>query len=277
MVNCIIAKTKFKFNLLSKLMNKQIEKYVVDEELDDAIVVESKFVETYEVPNNEPSIRSKYYDIYYEDDKIIQVQFDEDKNFYGKVTYTDKYCLIEMLKDGVNRREYLLTEYACFYYILKIQDAIMIHSSSIQYKDHGILFIAKSGTGKSTQARLWKEYRDVVQINDDKNILILEDDKLVIYGNPWSGKSFIDVNKKVPLTELVFIYQNKENVIRPISKREQMILLMSQITNASFMYDKDKWDKLTNKLLLEKGYALGCTISLEAVETLENILEGKLC
>jgi len=40
------------------------------------------------------------------------------------------------------------------------------------------LFIASSGVGKSTQARLWKEHLNITQINDDKNIIIEEKDGL---------------------------------------------------------------------------------------------------
>ena len=90
------------------------------------------------------------------------------------------------------------------------------------------------GNGKSTQARLWKEHLDIVQVNDDKNIIIKENDELWIYGNPWSGKSFIDTNIRVKLTDLVFIYQSPENKIREISKKEQFLYLIPQITNSSF-------------------------------------------
>ena len=269
---CLIAKTKFKLDFVSPLMNKQIEKYQVSNIDRDYIHIESKIVREYDLPTVLPSIKSKYYNIYYEGDIIKQVQFNEDNSVYGVITYSDKHCLIEMDEGEVNRREYLLSEYALFYYVLKYQDAIMIHSSSIKYNDSGILFIAKSGTGKSTQAKLWKNYYDVIQINDDKNILILEDDNLMIYGNPYSGKSCIDENISTKLTHLVFIYQNKENVISSITKRQQMLLLMPQITNSSFMYNKEKWNRLTDKLLLGKGYLLGCTISKEAVDLLKSVL-----
>ena len=273
MINCTIAKTNFKFTMVSKLMNHQFKKYEADFD-DDFVYMESRIVEKIEVPNRKPDIKTKYYEIYYEGDSIVQIQID-DNFIYGKIIYKKDECYIEMTSGGIERKEYLFTEYAALYYILKKQEAILIHSSAIKYKDKGILFIAKSGTGKSTQARLWKQYEDIVQINDDKNILMEEDGKLMIYGNPWSGKSVIDENIKVELTDLIFIYQNKENVIRNLTKREQMLLLLPQITNSSFMYDKNKWDRLTNKLLLIDAKYLGCTISQEAVETLKNSLEAK--
>ena len=52
-----------------------------------------------------------------------------------------------------------------------------------------------------------------------------------------------------------------------------MMLLLPQITNPSFMYEKNKWDKLTNMLLHIDAKYLGCTISKEAVDTLKNNLE----
>lgn len=271
-MNCLIAKTNFEFKLISNLMNSQLEKYVAEEVKDNRITIESKVVNNFVLPNKEADITSKFYKIYYEDNKIIQAQYEND-NLYAVLTYQENYCLIEMLPGDIGRKEYLLTEYAGVYYILKEQEAILIHSSSFAYKNKGVLVIAKSGTGKSTHVRLWKEYENVIQINDDKNIIILENNKLMIYGNPWSGKSFIDQNISKELTDLVFIYQNKENVIRSVSKKEQMLLLLPQITNSSFMYDKNKWNKLTNQLLLINGKYLGCNISQGAVETLKKALE----
>lgn len=272
MISCTIAKTNFKFEMVSKLMNHQFKKYEANF-YGDFVYMKSSVVDEIIVPTGEPNIKTKYYEIYYINDSIIQIQYDGE-HVYGKITYKKDECYIEMLNGGIDRKEYLFTEYAALYYILQKQEAILIHSSAIKYKDLGILFIAKSGTGKSTQARLWKQYEDIIQINDDKNILMYENGKLIIYGNPWSGKSVIDENIQVELTNLIFIYQNKENTIRNLTKKEQMLLLLPQITNSSFMYDKNKWDKLTTKLLEIDAKYLGCTISKEAVDTLKNCLEG---
>lgn len=271
MISCTIAKTNFKFEMVSKLMNHQFKRYETNFD-DEYVYMKSSIVDNIVVPEGKPRIKTKYYEIYDVDDSIVQIQYDNDY-VYGKITYKKDECYIEMTNGGIDRKEYLFTEYAALYYILKKQEAILIHSSAIKYKDKGILFIAKSGTGKSTQARLWKQYEDIIQINDDKNILMDENGKLVIYGNPWSGKSVIDENIQVELTNLIFIYQNKENTIRNLSKREQMMLLLPQITNPSFMYEKNKWDKLTNMLLHIDAKYLGCTISKEAVDTLKNNLE----
>ena len=272
LIHCDIAKMNFSFSMVSSLMNKQLKKYECEEE--GNIVITSKIVDKLEVPNGEIEYHSKYYDIYRDGESLIQVLRDESENIFGIVIYNPNSAVILLENENVARKEYLLSEYAVLYYILRDQDAILIHSSSILYKDRGILFIAKSGTGKSTQARLWKEHLDIVQVNDDKNIIIKENDELWIYGNPWSGKSFIDTNIRVKLTDLVFIYQSPENKIREISKKEQFLYLIPQITNSSFMYNRDKWDMMTNALMDMNGYSMGCTISYDAVEMLKNRLEA---
>ena len=272
LIHCDIAKMNFSFSMVSSLMNKQLKKYECEKE--GNIVITSKIVDKLEVPNGEIEYHSKYYDIYRDGESLIQVQRDESENIFGIVIYNPNSAVILLENENVASKEYLLSEYAVLYYILRDQDAILIHSSSILYKDRGILFIAKSGTGKSTQARLWKEHLDIVQVNDDKNIIIKENDELWIYGNPWSGKSFIDTNIRVKLTDLVFIYQSPENKIREISKKEQFLYLIPQITNSSFMYNRDKWDMMTNALMDMNGYSMGCTISYDAVEMLKNRLEA---
>ncbi len=272
LINCTIAKTNFKVKMVSKIMNYQFKRYENDFKSDDYVYIESKIVEEINAPKKEYDSKTKFYELYYIDDYVVQILVENNER-YGKITYKKNECYIEMFAGDLDRKEYLFSEYAGMYYILKKQEAILIHSSSIKYKDYGILFSAPSGTGKSTQAKLWKQYEDIIQINDDKNTLLEEDGELYIYGNPWSGKSVIDNNTKAKLTHLVFNYQNKENVIRKISKKEQMLLLLPQISNTSFMYDKAKWDKLTTLLLQCDAFKLGCTISKEAVELVKKTIE----
>lgn len=271
LIHCEIAKEKFTFSLLSKMMRSQMEKYRISDEGD--ILISSEVVSAIEIPSSEKKYQSKYYDIFEEGEKIIQIQKDEEGHILGEVIYRRNEALILMESGNIARKEYLLSEYATLFYILRDQNAIMIHSSSIAYRDHGILFIAKSGTGKSTQARLWREHLGIEQINDDKNIILEEDGALYIYGNPYSGKALIDTNKKVRLTDLVFIYQSKENTVREVSKKEEFLYLMPHITNSSFMYDRKKWDHLTNRLMEIRGLLLGCDISYEAVDILREKLE----
>ena len=66
-------------------------------------------------------------------------------------------------------------------------DGIVIHSSAIELDGNGILFSAPSGTGKSTQANLWREHKGAVVLNGDRPALRTLDGSVYVYGTLWSG------------------------------------------------------------------------------------------
>ena len=47
------------------------------------------------------------------------------------------------------------------------QNMILLHSSLIDWKGRGLMFLGPSGIGKTTQAELWNQYRDALIINGD--------------------------------------------------------------------------------------------------------------
>lgn len=78
---------------------------------------------------------------------------------------------------------------------------ILVHSSVLMVDGEAVMFLAPSGTGKSTHTRLWRQvYGDrVTMINDDKPLVsVTTDDSEVhvnVYGTPWCGKHGIENNK----------------------------------------------------------------------------------
>ena len=268
-ITCMIATLVIEFDVHSKKMYQELLKY--QSSLKPQFFVESELVESVEIPNGKPDIHSSFYKLYKEP-ALQQVQFDENKHAIGKIEYFDNRIKISYNKEHVFQKEYLLMEYALVYFVLKNKNAIFIHSSAFSYHDKGILLIANSGTGKSTHARLWSRYENITQINDDKNLILYENDQLMIYGNPFAGKHLVHQNIVVPLTHLVFLHQSKENEAKILSKREQLLSLLPHMMNTSFFYTKEKWDFMTNKLLEIRSIALGCDISQEAVETLKKEL-----
>ena len=80
------------------------------------------------------------------------------------------------------------------------RSVLLIHASLVRHRGWGYPFIAKSGTGKSTQVSSWLRYiPDCDLMNDDNPILRIIDGKPYIYGGPWSGKTPCYRNVKAPL------------------------------------------------------------------------------
>lgn len=103
---------------------------------------------------------------------------------------------------------------------------IVIHASAIKHKGMGIMFSAPSGTGKSTQANLWRSYKEAIILNGDRPAVKFVDSKSFVYGIPWSGSSNEFINKRAPLSAIVMLEQSQENLISKLSYHEAVKKLM---------------------------------------------------
>ncbi len=114
--------------------------------------------------------------------------------------------------------------------LLPQRNRLLFHGSALTIDGQGILFTAKSGTGKSTHARLWRQVfgERVTMINDDKPFLMLGQDRVTVYGNPWLGKHHLGGNGQAPLRALCQICRAEENRVERVSPREAMPLLLQQ-------------------------------------------------
>ena len=107
------------------------------------------------------------------------------------------------------------------------RDIFLAHGSAIAVDGQGYLFTARSGTGKSTHTRLWREVfmERSAMINDDKPFLELTGDGIWIHGSPWSGKHGLDSNIRVPLKGICLLERGSENTIRPAKPEDVRELL----------------------------------------------------
>ena len=88
-----------------------------------------------------------------------------------------------------------------------IYDTILFHGSAVAVDGIGYLFTAKSGTGKSTHTRLWRELfgERAVMLNDDKPLIKVSENGIIVYGTPWDGKHRLSTNTFVPLKGICFM------------------------------------------------------------------------
>ena len=109
-------------------------------------------------------------------------------------------------------------------------DTLLFHGSVVAVDGEGYLFTAKSGTGKSTHTRLWREaFGDrAVMVNDDKPFLRLTEQGVLACGSPWNGKHGLGNNLSVPLRAVCILERGEENHIRPIKAKQALSMLLQQ-------------------------------------------------
>jgi hypothetical protein len=114
-------------------------------------------------------------------------------------------------------------------YFAQRNAGIFTHAIGIRELDgKGLLFAGKSGSGKSTTARLWYKHSKAMVLNDDRIIIRKLKDKFFIYGSPWHGAFsdyLISRIESAPLEKLFFIYRAPKNTVRQIPKKEAFNLL----------------------------------------------------
>ena len=97
----------------------------------------------------------------------------------------------------------------------------LFHAAVVTFRGKGYMFLGKSGTGKSTHARLWLRYNEGSELlNDDNPVVRISGDSAVVYGSPWSGKTPCYKNESSPLGGIVLLSQapfNKIERLRGVS------------------------------------------------------------
>lgn len=98
------------------------------------------------------------------------------------------------------------------------RELVLMHASLVRKDGKGYAFIAKSGTGKSTQVSLWLRHIPGCDLmNDDNPIVRLIDETPYIYGSPWSGKTPCYRNVKAKLGAITRIDRAPANSIERLT------------------------------------------------------------
>ena len=153
---------------------------------------------------------------------------------------------------------------------------IQIHSSMIDYRGKGLLFLGPSGIGKTTMAELWNQYRDALIINGDMNFVQDTGDEFIGWGTPWHGSSPYCENTSVPIQALIILRQALENYIRELSGFEKVQLVSNNIIYPTWLENGmelclETLDHLLTKLPV---YELSCRPDEDAVKLTEATIFG---
>ena len=154
-------------------------------------------------------------------------------------------------------------------------DTFLFHGSAIAVGGKAYIFTAKSGTGKSTHARLWREMLGdrAVMVNDDKPLVrVHPDGAATVYGTPWDGKHHLSANIAVPVRAICILERAKENSIREITKAEALPMLLQQTYRPADPAALKKTLTLIDRLNV-KLFRLGCNMERNAAETSYNAMK----
>jgi hypothetical protein len=87
--------------------------------------------------------------------------------------------------------------------------------------DHGTgghLFLGHSGAGKSTTARLWRSFRGVQVLSDDRIILREQSNEIWMHGTPWHGEAGFASPEKAKVRKIFVLEHGVRNQILPLPK-----------------------------------------------------------
>jgi len=240
---------------------------------------------TYKIADVGIEIRSEYQDIHkyckhYRWDgpaEIVITSSDEEIQYEQRKS--DRELKLEGKTPVAVARAYLeiLAVYRKLADELAFRDVFLFHGSAIAVDGKAVLFTAKSGTGKSTHTKLWREaFGDrAVMINDDKPLLKVTETGVQVCGTPWDGKHRISTNCIVPLEAICILERGEKNEICTITPREALPMLMQQSHRSADPAVVAKTLQVINQFAAKvKFYRLRCNMEPEAAQVAYNEIFG---
>lgn len=129
-------------------------------------------------------------------------------------------------------------------------DAFLIHGVAIAIDRQGCLFVAKSGTGKTTHAMCWmRNNRDVYVVNGDKPLIRVVNDEVFVCGTPWCGKENLSTNVMVKLKAIIVMERDTKNVIEIMPNKRVFQTVLSYVYCPDDIEKKKGTMQLLNNVL----------------------------
>lgn len=170
----------------------------------------------------------------------------------------------DMRRFGLNNALMLVFAFAG-----SLKQTLLVHASLVRNNGYGYAFIAKSGTGKSTQVSMWLRHIPGCDLmNDDNPIIRIIDGQPYIYGGPWSGKTPCYRNVKAKLGAITRIDRAPNNSVEKMPPIEAFASFLPSCS--SMKWDKDIYnaicDTVTRVVETTDIYTLHCLPNKEAAE-----------
>lgn len=160
-----------------------------------------------------------------------------------------------------------------------LHHGFMLHSAAVVRDGKAVLFMGKSGTGKSTHARLWlKEFANTSLLNDDNPVVrVSADGTVTVYGSPWSGKTPCYRNAEAPVEAMVRLEQAPVNRYTELSNIDAFVAVLpgvSVITHSRKLYG-EACNSVVEALKRVKVGKLECTPEPSAAYECQKGISGE--
>ncbi len=148
----------------------------------------------------------------------------------------------------------------------------LFHSATVSFEGKGYMFLGKSGTGKSTHARLWLQNLQGVELMNDDNpaVRVKADGTATVYGTPWSGKTPCYKNISAPLGGIVLLSQAPYNKIIRLNGIGAYAAIVPSISGK-------RWDSRIADGLHETENTLAGNIPVWHLDCLPDADAARLC
>lgn len=151
----------------------------------------------------------------------------------------------------------------------------LLHGSAVAVDGECFVFTAKSGTGKSTHTRLWRELlgERAVMVNDDKPLVRVTERGTLVYGTPWNGKHYLSSNIAVPLKAICILERGDENRIREVGMDEMLPKLLLQAYRPMDPAGTKKLLEVFDRMEI-RFYRMQCNMDVSAAELAYMTMKG---
>ena len=163
-----------------------------------------------------------------------------------------------------------------FNYAMLAHGACVFHGVVMEYEGKGVLITARSGVGKTTHARLWRDHENALILNGDRSLCRRIDGKWYAYGMPWCGSSGEYINRRVPISCIVELRRGETNRVEDVSPFDAAMYLLERIY-------APVWEPELREKAVDRCQELGSSIPVvrlycrpdpESVQVLKYVLQG---
>ena len=141
---------------------------------------------------------------------------------------TPDYDDITLYTDGDGSIPFMHTVCPVCATAMTLRGGLPLHAALVEHDGMGLLFLGRSGAGKSTQALLWQKELGAAFLSGDKPGLRKLDGRWIGFSMPWDGKDDCRSQRQTGIHAIISLEQADHNAIARMTANEAMATLLKQ-------------------------------------------------